>query len=253
MRRVRYMAGRVAVALVALLSPMGASAADPIVLDAEYTEPTTRYAHGVLGDDIEWGALRLKLDTTPDSDEITWKTLLIRLPEHRVFEDTDPRPIDLDGDRDREVVVVESDAAKGARLAIYDQKGLVAATPFIGRANRWLAPIGVADLDRDEDATFELAYVDRPHLAKTIRVWRFDNGKLNELGALPGFTNHRIGERDIAGGIRHCDGKPEMIVADANWSSVYAITFSGGAFSPKRLGPHKGRSSFKKAMGCKPL
>ena len=31
------------------------------IVGARFTEPTTRYAHGVLGDAVEWGALRLDL------------------------------------------------------------------------------------------------------------------------------------------------------------------------------------------------
>ena len=38
--------------------------------------------------------------------------------------------IDADGDGDAEVIVVESDDDRGARLAIYDETGAVAATPF---------------------------------------------------------------------------------------------------------------------------
>ena len=37
-----------------------------------------------------------------------------------------------------------------------------------------LAPLGAADLDGD--GKIELAYIDRPHLAKILRIWRFDDG-----------------------------------------------------------------------------
>jgi len=39
----------------------GWAVADPeaTILSAEYAEPTDRYAHGILGDAIEWGALRI--------------------------------------------------------------------------------------------------------------------------------------------------------------------------------------------------
>lgn len=228
-----------------VLSQEGASH----VIGAEYIEPTTRYDHGVLGDAIEWGALRLTLD----KGALGGRHIRIRLPEHRVFEDVAPRLVDLDGDMKAEVIVVESDVSLGARLAIYDQDGVVAATPFIGQSNRWLAPIGAADLDQDGRGRFEVAYVDRPHLVKTIRVWRYEHGDLTLIGSLPGFTNHRIGERDIAGGVRHCAGVPEMIVADAGWVSVFAVRFSEGTFTTKRLGPHTGRDAFEKAMSCDPL
>lgn len=122
---------------------------------AEYARPTTRYAHGVLGDAIEYGALKIVTASMSKT---------FRLPETRVFEDLAPRLVDVDLDGDNEVVVIESSLTQGARLSIYDEDGFVAATPYIGRSNRWLAPLGAADLDGD--GAIELAYIDRPHLAK---------------------------------------------------------------------------------------
>lgn len=212
------------------------------ITGARYDGPTTRYAHGVLGDAIEHGELVLTL--------AGGKRKRIVLPQSRVFEDTAPRLFDVDGDGEREVIVVESDQSRGARLAIYDAEGLVAATDYIGRANRWLAPAGIGAADLDGDGTVELAYVDRPHLAKTLRIFRFSKGKLVALADLPGVTNHRIGERDIAGGIRDCGRGAEIVVADAGWTRVLAVRFDGKAFDTRVLGPHEGRASFKAAMAC---
>ena len=232
-------ARRAFIAFCLLLSlPMGAAAED--IRRATYEDPTTRYAHGVLGDAIEHGTLALVT--------ASGKRLRIVLPEDRVFEDTEPRLFDVDLDGEREVIVVEAQSALGARLSIYDDTGLVAATPHIGRSNRWLAPIGAADLDGD--GAIEIAYVDRPHLAKTARVWRFEDGALVEVGQFPGVTNHRIGERDIAGGIRDCGEGPEMIVADASWNRLLALTFDGEAVSATDIGRHGGRDSFARAMAC---
>ena len=189
--------------LVACLLPLAHVAAAQTITSAAYTDPTTRYAHGILGDAIEHGALVIKLSNA--------KTVTITLPQSDVFEDTAPRLLDVDGDGSPEVVVVQSNARLGAKLAIYDEDGLVAATPHIGRSNRWLAPLGAADLDGD--GLIELAYIDRPHLAKTLMIWRFESGELRFVSELAGYTNHRIGERDIAGGIRSCNGRPEMIVS----------------------------------------
>lgn len=144
------------------------------------------------------------------------------------------------------MVIVESDADQGARLAIYTQAGFQTGTPFIGRRNRWLAPIGAIDLDGD--GTVELAYVDRPHLAKTLRVWRYSSGTLEQIASQTGLTNHRIGDRDIAGGIRNCVGEPEMVVATADWSRLMAVTFQDGTLTSKDIGPHQNRSSFSRAM-----
>ncbi len=233
---------RLAACWVAALFCASTGAAEDIT-GARYDGPTERYAHGILGDAIEHGDLVLTL--------ASGKRKRLVLPQSRVFEDTEPRLFDVDGDGAREVIVVESDQSRGARLAIYDANGLVAATDYIGRSNRWLAPVGVGAADLDGDGSVELAYVDRPHLAKTLRVFRFSKGKLVALGNLPGVTNHRIGERDIAGGIRDCGDGSEMIVADARWTTVLAVRFDGKAFGSRVLGPHRGRASFSAAMACK--
>ncbi len=211
------------------------------ITSARYTEETSRYAHGVLGDAIEYGTLELTLRGG--------KRLAITLPQDRVFEDIAPRLMDMDGDGAPEVIVVESSQTGGARLAIYDENGLRAATPHIGQRNRWLAPIGAADLDGDGHV--EVAYIDRPHLAKTLRVWRYKDGVLTEVANKAGLTNHRIGEDFISGGIRDCGDGPEMITVNANWSEVMATGFDGKTLSPRVLGPFKNQTSLKRALDCK--
>lgn len=212
------------------------------ILSAEYSAPTERYAHGILGDAIEWGALEITADTG---------TRRFTLPQDRVFEDTAPRLVDLDGDGSPEVIVVETRASEGAQLAVYDATGKIAATPHIGRTNRWLAPIGAADLDGD--GKVEIAYIDRPHLAKTLRVWRYENGALTHVADFGGLTNHRIGEADIGGGIRDCGDGPEMITANADWTRVMATTFAAEKLSTRELGNHVDRGSFATAFACTEL
>lgn len=212
------------------------------ILSADYAAPTDRYAHGILGDAIEWGAL----DVTTDAG-----VRRITLPQDRVFEDTAPRLVDLDNDGTPEVVVVETQVSQGAQLAVYDASGKIAATPHIGRTNRWLAPIGAADLDGD--GLIEIAYIDRPHLAKTLRVWRFENGTLAHVADLDGLTNHRIGESDIGGGIRDCGDGPEMITANADWTRVMATTLVAGQLIARELGSHVDRTSFASALACAEL
>lgn len=213
------------------------------LVSATFTEPTGRYPHGVLGDDLEWGALELRYAGAGNA-------FVIRLPQMRVFEDLEPRTADVDGDGHMEVVVVESDAQRGARLAIYDGNGLVAATPFIGTRFRWLAPIGIGDLDGDGHV--EIAYIDRPHLAKTLRVWRFQDGQLTQIASAPGFSNHRIGEDFISGGLRDCGEGPQMIVASGDWRRVISLRLQpNGALQTRDLGPFSGPGSFEAAMACK--
>lgn len=212
------------------------------VVSASYGAPTDRYAHGILGDAIEWGQLDIVTDAGTRS---------FTLPQSRVFEDVAPRVVDLDNDGAPEVVVVETLDTAGAQLAVYDATGKIAATPHIGRTNRWLAPIGAADLDGD--GVVEIAYIDRPHLAKTLRVWRYENGQLTPLADLAGLTNHRIGETDIGGGIRDCGEGPEIITASADWTQVMATRLESGALTTRTLGRHVDRASLVAALNCDPL
>ena len=214
---------------------------------ARYGKPTARYPHGALGDDHEWGALIVRLsDGTAQT---------ARLDTRRVFEDTRPRRVDLDGDGAAELIAVESDAALGARLAVWGLRegrlARLAATPFIGTRFRWLAPVGAADLD--DDGAMEVAYVDRPHLARVLRVWRYlpEGPALVEVAAEAGHTNHRMGEPDIAGGIRDCGTGPEIVTASADWTRLRATRLHGDRLTSRDIGPYRGRESFAASLSCR--
>src|SRR6056297_3225628 len=210
------------------------------ITGVSYVDPTMRYAHGVLGDAVEWGALRLGL-----SDNAQIK---ITLPKTLVFEDIAPRLADLDGDGAPEVIVVESSLDRGARLAVYGAKGRIAATPHIGQRNRWLAPVGAADLDGD--GRIEIAYIDRPHLAKTLRIWRYVDGMLQHVVDHPGLTNHKIGWNFVPGGLRDCGDGPEMILSSADWSSVVAVRMMSGQITTRNLAPYQGPDSLTSVTNC---
>ncbi|KAF0676133.1 FG-GAP repeat domain-containing protein [Profundibacterium mesophilum] len=210
------------------------------ITEAFYDTPTDRYAHGILGDEIEWGTLVMK---THEGRE-----LRLTLPESRVFEDTEPRLADVDGDGKPEVLVVETDLSRGARLSVYGIEGLIGATPFIGTPNRWLAPIGAIDLDGD--GVIEIAYVDRPHLAKELMIWRFVDGALELAARAPGLTNHRIGSPVIEGGIAQCDTGPVMVLADGDWREVMHVTFAGGVLRSRPAGLYKEAGSLDLAAAC---
>lgn len=211
------------------------------VTDASFAAPTDRYPHAVLGDALEWGALELRGPGT---------RVELRLPDERVFEDLAPRLADVDGDGDLEAIVVESHARLGARLAVYDTRGLVAATPFIGTRFRWLAPFAWEDLDGD--GRVELAYIDRPHLAKVLRVWRYEGGTLREIARLDGLTNHRIGEDFISGGVRDCGTGPEMVLAEGGWQRLVAVRLQEGRLRAKPLPGHPATpAGFAAALACR--
>jgi hypothetical protein len=230
--------------VVALVMGLASHAMAQEIVSARYDGPTTRYPHGVLGDDIEYDTLVVRLS---DGREIS-----ARWAQDIVFEDLSPRVVDVDGDGAPEVVVVESHETQGARLAIWGIRdgalAQIAATPHIGTRFRWLAPVAVADLDGD--GRVELAYVDRPHLAKVLRVWRYGaDGALTQVASVEGMTNHRIGWDYIAGGLRDCGQGPEMVLADAVWANVVAVRFADGALTQQVLGRYS-PEALERALGC---
>ncbi|MHC0053225.1 FG-GAP repeat domain-containing protein [Actibacterium sp. D379-3] len=248
---------------VAALSATGALAQDATrikgpradcvgaITAARYDRPTTRYDHGILGDAVEWGGLSASVTGKPPCG---WRQggVDVILPDSLVFEDIAPRLADLDGDGAPEIVTVETALTKGARLTVWGldagQFKRLAATPFIGQPHRWLAPLGAADLDGD--GFVEIAYIDRPHLTKRLRVWRYRDGGLVPVAGHDGLTNHRIGQDVISGGIRVCGQGPEMVTANADWSRLMAVRLSGGQLVARDIGAHNGPDSFAAALAC---
>ncbi len=202
-------------------------------VSARLTEPTDRYSHGILGAIPPFSMLEVTARAC-GACRHGWEDTWVRLPEDLVFEDVAPRLWDVTGDGRPEIVVVEASLDKGARLAVWAYPDMVsagdltrlAATPFIGTPQRWLAPAGIADFGGD--GRLEIAYVDRPHLVADLVYVRLEADRLVEVARLPGVTNHRIGDEFISGGLRDCGQGPELVAASADWSRLLVIGWEGG-------------------------
>ena len=124
--------------------------------------PTTRYPHGILGDDIE--ATTLVVETR------SGQVFSAEAPGKSVFEDLVPRLIDIDGDNTDEVLTILADWEGGARLALYHvtENGLElrAQTRPIGTGFRWLNPVGWGDIDGDGQT--EIVYIQTPHIGGIV-------------------------------------------------------------------------------------
>ena len=160
----------------------------------------------------------------------------------RVFEDFAPRLWDITGDGRPEIVAVESDLSLGARLAVWevveDASGAalrrLATTAYLGTKHRWLAPIGVADFDRD--GTMEIAYVEKPHLDRVLRLVRLEGNRFAHVASLAGVTNHAIGQEHVESLVRTCGGVSEIIALSGDGQSVLAITWDGQGLTARQIG-----------------
>jgi hypothetical protein len=157
---------------------------------ARYTLPTTRYAHGILGDQIEGGGL---LVTVKD------KQYHYKLADAFVFEDLQPRLADVDKDGALEFITIQSSLTQGGSVAVYkiinDSLQPFLSSVYIGTPNRWLNIAAIDDLDND--GKIEIAWVQTPHFGGILKIARIENNKWTLLDEKTGVSNHRIGSKNL--------------------------------------------------------
>ncbi len=191
------------------------------------TGPTRRYAHGVLGDDIEASGIAV--------ETAAGEVLSLTLAPEAVFEDRIPRLVDLDADGRDEVLLVKSTQSKGAGLALVAPVGgklsVIAEGEPIGTAYRWLNPVGVGDFDGD--GRIETAHVETPHIGGSLVLSRLTRGRLVEVRRIGGFSNHRMGSRVLGLSMvldADGDGVADLVVPDDSRTRLRIVSFAGGRF-----------------------
>lgn len=150
-------------------------------------------------------------------------------PRDEVFEDLAPRLVRLADRAPAELLAIVSSRDGGARLALVGLDGnrleVVAQSAPIGRPNRWLNPVGVADLNGNGEA--EIAAVTTPHLGGVLRVYRRRGERLVEIHSLSGFSNHAYGSPELGmSRPARIDGRMQLLVPDGRRASVSAIMLS---------------------------
>ncbi|MBX3608332.1 MAG: hypothetical protein KF871_00435 [Hydrogenophaga sp.] len=208
----------------------GTALAEQIV-GARYAEPTPRYGHFALGPPHEYASLVARTNTG--------RELSLTLPPEAVFEDLAPRLVQLSAGTATVLLTIVSTQGKGSSLAVIGlndtgtpdarpvELKLLAASAPIGTPNRWLNPVGVADLDGDGQA--EIAAVTTPHIGGVLRVYRRNGAQLVEIASLPGFSNHVYGSPELGlSGVARIGERNVLLVPDARRASVRAMALRDG-------------------------
>ena len=202
------------------------------VLKAWFVLPTERHAHGVLGDRIEAAGLMFQ----PQTDQAP-SAFMIKVPDDSVFEDIQPRIVDFDGDGILDIVAIRSYLDAGASISVIRYRvsddGAISfiwmQSPPIGRPNRWLNPIGVADFDGD--GSKEIVAVVTPHIGGVLTLYERDGDRLVPRPMLRDVSNHVIGSTDLR---LHAvidwngDGVMDIAVPDQSRRVLRFITLKDG-------------------------
>lgn len=193
---------------------------------AWYSEPTSRYRHGALGDTIEGGALTARL--------AGGRTTVLKLPESEVFEDIAPRIVDLDGDGKCEITTILSSVSGGGSIVVFGLEGTKLVRKATGarlnRSHRWL---NIAGIERyaGGNGSPQIAYVATPHIGGTLGLLRYSGGRLTLLGSASGFSNHAFGSQELrlaASADVDGDGRLELALPSADRRALRIMTFGGG-------------------------
>lgn len=184
------------------------------------SNPTDRYAHGVLGDEIEAGGITLLEPLVEDGPATT-----IAIDPPSVVEGIAPIWADLSGDGQREIVVTVSNNRDGARIVVFDESGnQVARGPAVGQGSRWRHQIAVAPFG--PQGSVELVDVLTPHIGGVVEFYRLDGDELSIVAEVPGYTSHIIGTRNLdmaVAGDFDGDGRPELLLPNQARTELGAI------------------------------
>lgn len=183
-----------------------------------------RYTHGIMGDALEAATL-LVLEVRDSRIRLLAR---VDLPGEDVYEGIAPFWADVDGDGVEDLVTTVANSTLGARLRAYIWDGGAIRQEFdgapIGQGMRWrhqlsAAPFGPA-------GEIEIAATRTPHIAGALEFYRLGGDALEVTATFPGVTTHALGSRNLdqtAAGDFNGDGRPEVLVMDAERRAVVAV------------------------------
>ena len=199
--------------------------------------PTERYPHAALGSRTHAGSVHVLAAALAGSQQ----EIIYRLPINRVFEDLTLRLADIDQDGRDEIIVIESDALRGASVVVLgledEPNGKTlkekARSPPAGSTFRWLNPVGVADFDGDGKQ--DVAAVITPHIGGVLTLYHYRPPQLVPYAMAMDISNHLMGspEQQLAVIIQQPGQRPTIIVPDMSLKALHALRWDGNGANGK--------------------
>ncbi len=207
--------------------------------------PTARYPHSSMGSPLHAASLEVI--------SRSGAAYRVQLPSQRVFEDLQPRLVDLDGDGRDEIIVIEADTERGAALVAYGlprsgaknstQLEERARSSYLGLPFRWLNPVGFADFDGD--GKLDIASITTPHIGGTLTLYRYTPPRIEPFAKAMDVSNHQMGDPNLQmHAILDLPGqRPTVIVPDMSRRALHAL----------RWEEVDGKAQWKELADVKPL
>ena len=197
------------------------------------TDPTEKYNHGVLGDNLEAASITL-IETQPIIQVIS----NISISENEVIEGIAPIWIDITGDGQREIIVTVSDLNLGAGIVVFSENGeLLAEGQKMGQPFRWRHQIAYGTMGSNGET--ELVVVRTPHIGGLVEYYQFSAGNLEIVAQYSGITSHVLGSRNLdmaAVGDFDGDLQTELLLPNPDLTELVAVRRStSGAEEDWRL------------------
>ena len=199
--------------------------------------PTERYPHTALGSRTHAGSVHV-LATAPANSQ---QEIIYRLPINRVFEDLTLRLADIDQDGRDEIIVIESDALRGASVVVLGLEDTPSGKTLKEKARsspagstfRWLNPVGVADFDGDGKQ--DVAAVSTPHIGGVLTLYHYRPPHLVPYAKAMDISNHLMGspEQQLAVIIQQPGQRPTIIVPDMSLRALHALRWEGSRANGK--------------------
>jgi hypothetical protein len=190
---------------------------DQIIL---FTDPTTEYKHGILGDTIEATSI-----TIINTSKVPFEIDKIEITPGRVIEGLYPILADINYDGIQDIIVTESDSKNGAQISVYNLTGeKLAQGPSIGTGFRWRHQLAVAPFAPNGE--LQLVEVLTPHIGGVVQFYKLEGRELRIVTKLKGYSSHVIGSRNLDMAVAadlDSDGHIELILPSQSLTELGVI------------------------------